>query len=50
MDFFLQNGIDWIVAIQSLGSWLELPMKFFTFLGYENFFLLVLPLLCAGIH
>ncbi|HLO14335.1 MAG TPA: phosphatase PAP2 family protein, partial [Anaerolineales bacterium] len=29
----------------SLGSWLELPMKFFTFLGYENFFFLVLPLI-----
>jgi membrane-associated phospholipid phosphatase len=45
MDFFLQHAIDWIVAIQSLGSWLELPMKFFTFLGHENFFFLVLPLI-----
>jgi len=44
MDIFIQNGIDWIIAIQSLGGWLELPMKFFTFLGYENFFFLVLPL------
>jgi len=44
MEILLQNGIDWIVAIQSLGEWLELPMKFFTFLGYENFFFLVLPL------
>ena len=45
MGFFLQHGIDWIIAIQSLGGWLELPMKFFTFLGYENFFFLVLPLI-----
>ena len=45
MDILIQNGIDWIVAIQSLGSWLELPMKFFTFLGYENFFFLILPLI-----
>jgi membrane-associated phospholipid phosphatase len=41
----IQNGIDWILAIQSLGSWLETPMKFFTFLGNENFFFLVLPML-----
>lgn len=45
MDALIQNGIDWLVAIQSLGGWLELPMKFFTFLGYENFFFLVLPLI-----
>jgi len=45
MDYLIQNGIDWIVAIQSLGGWLELPMKFFTFLGTENFFLLIVPAL-----
>jgi membrane-associated phospholipid phosphatase len=45
MDTLIQNGIDWIVAIQSLGNWLELPMIFFTALGNENFFFLVLPLL-----
>jgi membrane-associated phospholipid phosphatase len=45
MGFFLQHGIDWIIAIQSLGGWLELPMKFFTLLGYENFFFLGLPLI-----
>jgi membrane-associated phospholipid phosphatase len=45
MDILIQNGIDWIVAVQSLGGWLELPMRFFTFLGYENFFFLVLPLI-----
>jgi membrane-associated phospholipid phosphatase len=28
-----------------IGGWLELPMKFLTLLGYENFFFLVLPLI-----
>ena len=37
--------VNWIIAVQSLGAWLELPMRFFTFLGSENFFFLVLPLL-----
>jgi membrane-associated phospholipid phosphatase len=44
MDFTV-DGINWILAIQSLGGWLEMPMRFFTFLGYENFFFIVLPLL-----
>jgi membrane-associated phospholipid phosphatase len=44
MDILVENGIDWIIAVQSLGSWLALPMEFFTFLGNENFFFLVLPL------
>ncbi|HSL47385.1 MAG TPA: phosphatase PAP2 family protein [Anaerolineales bacterium] len=44
MDTLIENGIEWIIAIQSLGAWLEVPMEFFTFLGYENFFFLVLPL------
>jgi membrane-associated phospholipid phosphatase len=43
-DTLVQLGVNWIVAIQSLGGWLEVPMKFFTFLGSENFFYLVLPL------
>lgn len=45
MDILIDNGIDWIIAIQSLGAWLEQPMQFFTFLGNENFFFLVLPLI-----
>jgi membrane-associated phospholipid phosphatase len=44
MDFLLQTGVNWIVAIQSLGGWLEAPMKFFSFLGLEDFFFLILPL------
>src|SRR5687768_4008018 len=45
METLTQNGIDWIVTAQSLGAWLQAPMEFFSFLGTENFFLLVLPLL-----
>lgn len=44
MDF-VTNGIDWVLAVQSLGAWLELPMRFLSFLGDENFFFMVLPLL-----
>ena len=32
------------LALQALGGWLAGPMKFFTFLGSEDFFLIVLPL------
>src|SRR5919112_2041780 len=44
MDSLIETGLGWIIAIQSLGSWFELPMIFFTALGNENFFFLVLPL------
>lgn len=45
MPLLIQNGINWIIDIQSLGNWLHLPMLFFTALGNENFFFLVFPLL-----
>lgn len=32
------------IAFQSLGGWLAAPMRFFSFLGSEEFFLIVLPL------
>ena len=41
----ITSGIDWVLAVQSLGAWLALPMRFLSFLGDENFFFLVLPLL-----
>lgn len=44
MDILIQNGVNWIIAIQALGGWLEAPMKFFSFLGTQDFFFLVLPL------
>ncbi len=45
MDFLIQNGINLIIAIQGLGAWLNAPMQLFSSLGYENFYLLILPLL-----
>jgi membrane-associated phospholipid phosphatase len=33
------------ILLQKLVPWLDLPMKFFTFLGTEEFFLLVMPAL-----
>ncbi len=50
MDTILQGGIAFILAFQALGSWLVLPMKFFTFLGSEEFFLLVLPALYWSVN
>lgn len=44
MDQLIQLGVQWIISIQSLGGWLEMPMQFFTFLGSDNFFYLILPL------
>jgi membrane-associated phospholipid phosphatase len=45
METLTQNGINWIMAVQALGAWLQAPMEIFSFLGTENFFLLILPLI-----
>jgi membrane-associated phospholipid phosphatase len=45
MSTLHQIGITFILYLQSLGGWLAPPMKFFTFLGEEQFFLLVMPIL-----
>lgn len=45
MDLLWQFEIQIILFLQSLGEWLTQPMTFFSFLGTENFFLLVLPVL-----
>lgn len=50
MDFLIANGIDWVLAVQSLGTWLEVPMRFLSFLGDENFFFLVLPFLYWSVN
>jgi membrane-associated phospholipid phosphatase len=39
----LDSGLALVLAFQSLGTWLVLPMKAFTFLGTEEFFFAVLP-------
>jgi membrane-associated phospholipid phosphatase len=45
MEWLWETGIALILALQALGGWLEAPMKFFSFLGSEEFFLLVMPVL-----
>lgn len=45
METLLNSGINWIVFLQGLGTWLTIPMKAFSFLGLEDFFMMVLPLL-----
>ncbi len=45
MSPLIESGIAIILAIQSLGSWLTAPMRFFSFLGGEEFIFLVIPLL-----
>jgi membrane-associated phospholipid phosphatase len=45
MQTILDFGIRFIVALQGWGTWLTLPMNFFSFLGTEDFFMLLLPIL-----
>ncbi len=45
MQTLIENGIAFIIALQGLGDWLILPMRFFSWLGTEEFFFLVLPLI-----
>jgi len=42
MDPWYQYGIQLIASFQTV-PWLEAPMRFFTFLGTQEFFILVLP-------
>jgi membrane-associated phospholipid phosphatase len=44
MDPLTSGSLDLIRALQSLGGWLVVPMKFFSFLGTEEFYMLILPL------
>ena len=45
MSPLISFGLSFIMAFQSMGTWLEAPMKFFSFLGSENFILVFLPLI-----
>jgi membrane-associated phospholipid phosphatase len=38
-------GISLIIAMQGAGDWLIAPMRFFSYIGNEEFFMLVLPLI-----
>jgi membrane-associated phospholipid phosphatase len=43
MDSLVLQGIELVRGFQSLGGWLKLPMLFFTFLGTEEFYIIVVP-------
>jgi membrane-associated phospholipid phosphatase len=45
MQTILDFGIRLVVAVQGWGSWLAFPMKLFSFLGTEDFLILLLPIL-----
>lgn len=45
MQTLIEYGIAFIIALQSTGDWLITPMRLFSFLGNEEFFFLVLPLI-----
>jgi len=44
MDPLTSGSLDLIRAFQSLGGWLVVPMQFFSFLGTEEVYMLILPL------
>ena len=43
MDNLLNSGIQIILWLQSIGDWFTPIMKFFTFLGNEQFYLIIAP-------
>jgi membrane-associated phospholipid phosphatase len=45
MDLLWQLQINITLFFQNLGTWLETPMKAFSFLGNEEFFIIIMPLL-----
>jgi membrane-associated phospholipid phosphatase len=45
MENLTDLGLQIITWFQGLGSWLTLPLKFFSFTGVEQFYLLVAPAL-----
>src|SRR5512140_3411576 len=45
MEAIWNSGTSWVIYLQNLGSWLKTPMEAFSFLGTENFFLVLLPAL-----
>ena len=43
--FPYELDLSWVIAFQSLGDWMITPMRFFSFLGTEEFYILLLPIL-----
>ncbi len=50
MQTLIEIGISFIIALQSVGDWLILPMQFFSYLGTVEFFLIFLPLLYWSVN
>ncbi len=47
MDGILDWGVEVILWLQQFSPTLDLPSKALTWLGDEEFFMLLLPLVCA---
>jgi membrane-associated phospholipid phosphatase len=45
MQNFIESGIAFVISLQNAGDWFIAPMRFFSQLGTEDFFFLVLPLI-----
>ncbi|UCD97654.1 MAG: phosphatase PAP2 family protein [Chloroflexota bacterium] len=45
MNTLYELGISLVLYLQNLGTWLDGPMQFFSFLGSAEFYLLVMPIL-----
>jgi len=46
MQVLIESGIAFIITLQgAVGDWLIAPMRFFSYFGNEEFFMLVLPLI-----
>lgn len=43
--FPFELDLNLVLVFQSLGDWLIVPMRFFSFLGTEEFYLLIMPIL-----
>jgi membrane-associated phospholipid phosphatase len=43
--FPYELDLSWVIALQTLGAWLVTPMRFFSFLGTEEFYILIMPIL-----
>ncbi len=46
----LNDGVNLILQLQSLGDWIYAPMKLFTLLGSEEFYLLAMPILYWAVN
>lgn len=50
MEAILNNGVDLILWLQSLGDWIYPPMRLFSLLGSEEFYLLAMPILYWAVN